>query len=81
MSDEFGNTVDAEVWVPTHNHTMRGIRPSGQCPACDGYTPGQGNWIPVPVCYTRHEPMPGVHQDVPHSNSQCMDTRTPRNGG
>lgn len=23
-------------------------------------------------CYRRHEPMPGVHQDVPHLNTQCI---------
>jgi hypothetical protein len=23
-------------------------------------------------CYTRHEPFPGMHQDVPHLNTHCM---------
>lgn len=37
--------------LPTHNHTQRGIRPSGQCPACDQYT-SIGVWLPVPTCLT-----------------------------
>lgn len=23
-------------------------------------------------CHSRHEPMPGVHQDTPHPGSQCL---------
>jgi len=58
-----------------HNHVTRGIRPSGQCPACDEYTRTRV-WQAVPVCcYKRHEPMPGVHQDVPHLNTECMEAK------
>lgn len=28
------------------------------------------------LCYTRHEPMPGVHQDVPHLKTECMEAWT-----
>lgn len=35
MSDQYGNTVDGEIWVPVHNHFTRDIRPPGYCLACD----------------------------------------------
>lgn len=57
---------------PRHNHITRDIRPPGQCIACDEYHDRAMN---VPVCYKRDEVAPGAHQDIPHMNTQCMETK------
>lgn len=54
---------DQPVWVPRRDwYNGRDNR----------QTAADGEESRARPCYTRHEPAPGVHQDIPHLDTQCM---------